>query len=141
MNMEIDDDTGCRNFRSLCEKQECGFELASAETNLLLEHKKLCSACSAWQAQHERIEEFAQFLPQFDVSEGLTQKILSEMEKETLPAVQTPYLPLLIAASVSVILLFPFDSMQSIIGWTAGIAGLAALKTFMSVAEGKEQPV
>lgn len=130
----------CRSFRNLFEKQDLGLSLSEIEKECLA-HTEDCQACLSWSRQHNQILDLAAGLPQFDVSEGLTQKILAGLEKEKTPAAEISFLPMQIAAVASVFLLFPVDSIQTIMGWTAGLAGLLALKLIMSTAESKEQTV
>lgn len=130
----------CLSFRNAFEKQDLGLLLSEIE-NESLAHTKDCQACLAWSRQHAQILDLASGLPQFDVSEGLTQKILAGLEKQKSPAAEISFLPMQIAAVASVILLFPIDSIQTIMGWTAGLAGLFALKLIMSTADSKEQTV
>ncbi|HIA54682.1 MAG TPA: hypothetical protein EYN91_21785 [Candidatus Melainabacteria bacterium] len=45
-------------------------------------HLKACTSCSAWSTQMREIETVAASMPQFDVSEALTQNILKAVESE-----------------------------------------------------------
>lgn len=135
------DDIYCLSYTRLFEKIETGENLSPAETQACENHQRICRKCDAWRKQHLSIAQLAIDMPQFDVSEGLTQKILGSIEKESTPGVETSIVPLAVAATFAFILLIPFDSIQSLYGWGAGILGLVILQMLINTANSKEQLV
>lgn len=131
----------CLNFRKLSEKLEGGQSLSESEQVSYQHHAECCRPCAAWCDQHHNLAQLAGALPQFDVSEGLTQKILSAVERESTPGIEIPLLPLGIVASLAFFTLVPFDSLQSLYGWGAGVLGLFALQFLIKTANANEQVV
>ena len=129
----------CQQFKELFEQSESGRELSCGEQAELAAHEKDCRGCLRWQQQHREIAALSAGLPQFDVSEGLTRKIMNSVEKQYTPGVQTSLLPLGLAAGIGFVVMVPFDSVQSIFGWGVGIVGLMALQFLMKTANRQEQ--
>lgn len=138
---EIDKDKtcDCKTFLGLFEKVESGNTLESEENTFMSQHEAECKACRSLKKQHLQITEMAASFPQFDISEGLTQKILQGIEKESSPGIRTSFLPLGVATSLAVLLLVPFDSVQNLLGWGAGLLGLVSLQLLMKTANTREQ--
>lgn len=131
----------CLTFRKLYESGECGHSLSASEQNSFDLHKSNCKSCSGFCLQHEEIAGCAGGLPQFDVSEGLTQRILDSIERQSTPRVETSILPIGLAACVAFFVMVPFDSLQSLYGWGAGILGLFLLQLLMRTANSQEQVI
>lgn len=140
-NTDLSSKNNCREFVDLLEKKEIGLSLSAPQQASFDKHMQACRACSIIMNQHEQINELASMMPQFDVSEGLTQKILESVSVESAPKVETPLLPLALAATFIFFLLVPFDSIQSLFGWGVGILGLIALQVLMQTAGQQEQVV
>jgi hypothetical protein len=129
----------CLTFKKLFEGSECGQVLSPQDQSRLDLHAGNCGSCSRLLKHHTEIVELAKHMPQFDVSEGLTQKILDSIEKQNTPGVQTSLLPLGLVASVVFLVFVPFDTWQSLYGWGAGILGLIILQLLMKTANTQEQ--
>jgi hypothetical protein len=107
----------------------------------MLEHSAQCASCSAWQKQNDAVISLASAMPQFDVSEGLTQKILSAVEKENTPGMEVSLLPISIAAGLAFLVFVPFDSAQSLFSWGIGLLSLFVFYMLMKLASSKEQMI
>lgn len=129
----------CSTFAELFEKKEIGLSLSAQEELSLSNHCNDCRSCQAMRNQHEQINQLASMMPQFDISEGLTQKILESVNTQTTPAVETPLLPVALVAAVLFIIMVPFDSVQTLLGWAAGLLGMFALQGLMQTASTQEQ--
>ena len=136
--MEANDKFDCSCFMELFEKQEIGLPLNSNQKSMFDKHSQECKSCSAVLIQHSGILEIASSLPQFDVSEGLTQKILEKVEKQSTPGIETSLLPIGIFAAFLYFILLPFDSLQSVLGWGASLIGLFCLQMLMQSANSQE---
>lgn len=125
----------CAEFRALADRLADGEAgLTVAQKEYCQEHVKVCKACRAWQYQTREIVDMVSMMPQFDVSEALTQRILSSVERErgvksALEAL--PAMPLGIVAGFSFILLLPMDGIQGAFSWTAAIAGLVLFQVLL----------
>ena len=133
----------CNKFADLFKRMDGGMSLSSQEQSSFDAHKLDCKPCSIWLSQHNQISDMAMSMPQFDVSEGLTQKILDSVHTEKTPGLglETSLMPLSLATAAVFLVLIPFDSWQSVYGWGAGIAGLFALQLLMNAANKQEQVV
>lgn len=134
---------------SACEKFRLSFDMVAegdlldAESMKLHEtHPAQCSSCLAWKAQTEQILELAAGLPQFDVPEALTQKILSQLEAEKRNVVSLdslPSLPLGVMGMFLLLLVLPFENLQGLLSWSIGFAGLGLFNLLVSSASASEQ--
>lgn len=141
--MTDDTKNDCNEFADLFEKKDGGQALSSQEQSAFDAHKTACKPCSIWLGQHEKISDMAMMMPQFDVSEGLTQKILDSVNTETTPGLGLGHslLPYGMAAAVFFFVLVPLDSWQSVFGWGAGLLGLFAFQVLMNTANTQEQVI
>ena len=119
---------------SLCRTVQENYESA-AFPNLNeneLEHLANCICCRNWKEDIDYLTEMAESMPNFDVSESLTQKILSsvrEDEKERRSLLQTPLAICLL--STFAWLLFYQDSLESAWGlgsWLLALVTIAGFK-------------
>lgn len=101
------------------------------------EHRKQCSLCKLWADQSQQIGELSRALPQFDVPEALTQRILTAVDLERnvehsgalwdggpLSGFLLPG-----AVALGMVALFtelPFEPVEGIISWIVGILVVAA---------------
>jgi len=134
-------ENSCAEFRSLFSDDEVSSSLAAEQRLLLNTHQNSCAACDSWCKQHADLIQLAETLPQFDVSEGLTQRILDSVGKQATPGLETSLLPIGLVAAVAAFVLVPVDSLQGLYGWGAGILGLWALQLLMKSASTSEQLV
>ncbi|MBX9688314.1 MAG: hypothetical protein K2X27_16515 [Candidatus Obscuribacterales bacterium] len=131
----------CRKFKKQLEFFEDISEMPGSERLSLDVHLECCASCKAYWLQHKQILEMGAALMHFDVSEGLTQRILTSIEKEETPAIESSLLPLGLIGVFAFLLMVPFDSLQSLASWASGILGLYILQLLMNAAKAKEQVV
>lgn len=129
----------CLSYIRLSQSQEGAEHLSEADHDKMLAHAAQCSSCAAWQKQNELMISLASAMPQFDVSEGLTQRILGAVEKENTPGMEVSLLPISIAAGLAFLIFVPFDSAQSLFSWGIGALGLFIMYGLMKLASKKEQ--
>lgn len=108
------------------------------------EHKRGCQVCSAWTAQSVQIMDLAADMPQFDVSEALTQRILNAVELER--AVAPHRVPLYIwpsAVLLAGLLLtaVPYETMDGLLSWVCGIGALGVVQFLVSTKSGEQAVV
>ncbi len=106
-----------------------------------MQHVENCSSCQVWKSQTTDIVNVARVLPQFDVSESLTQSILRSVEKESKVS-QHRLVWVVYAAAVSLFLftmLFvdAYESVWGIGSWVVGLATMVVLK--MLITEPKKE--
>ncbi len=137
----VDDvsDCDCDTFKTLFERSETGEILSAAQNKCVESHQQQCNSCESFVAQHASLIAIAVALPQFDVAEGLTQKILQSVEMQSTPAVEASIWPVGLAAALAFFVMVPFDSVQSVLGWAVGLFGLLGLQLLMQTANSKEQ--
>ncbi len=127
----------CKSFRSAIEaKLDSGGRLA--ELVKLSEHRLLlnsCASCADWCRQTNDLLSAAAVLPQFDVSEALTQRILSAVQAERQSSVTAKEIVLTAAVlglAVAFVALESFESISGLLAWFAGVAAVAVLKVLLS---------
>ena len=108
------------------------------------EHKRGCQVCSAWTAQSVQIMDLAADMPQFDVSEALTQRILNAVELER--AVSPHRVPLYICPSAILLagLLLtavPYETMDGLLSWVCGIGALGVVQFLVSTKSGEQATI
>jgi len=101
-------------------------------------HEAQCSSCRVWTAQTQSILDVAAAMPQFDVSEALTQRILESVEAEAKrPRVEFGLLlPAAFAAGVALFTMAPVESVEGMLSWAIGLAGVVLLKAIVEMAPG-----
>ena len=128
---------------NICEKTKRLLELRIEEGALsgdefahVEPHLKSCKPCAQWQSQMQDIVAAARATAQFDVSEALTQRILSALDQErsgkAASANQVASLLELLAAGAGV---FVVDSMESLSGlgsWCVGLAVMFVIQTIVA---------
>lgn len=129
--MKIDDKDNKINCSDFQEDYECMDNL----TIELSYHLDSCAPCQVWQKDADLLSEMALSMPQFDVSENLTQKILTGVESVRQEKQNK------LSGAVSLILfgsfiwlLFFHDSVESVWGlasWIIGFASVALLKNLI----------
>lgn len=134
----------CAEFRVLFDRLADGDKgITSGEKKRYADHDGSCKSCAAWQRQSKDIMDMMAAMPQFDVSEALTQRILTSVETEKGKVVSLeslPAMPLGIVAVASVILLFPVDGVQGALSWMAAAAGLVLLQVLVTSTSASEMP-
>jgi hypothetical protein len=132
----------CKNYRLKYDDLRDG-ALESSEALELKAHRDQCAGCQAWQAQTESLMNMSSAMPQFDVSEALTQRIMASVEAESRrTAVESGYLiPLAVVAAAMSLTVLPLDSVDGLFSWAIGLGGLFVLKAIVSVTPTAEQMV
>ena len=138
-------DSGCGDLRKLLNNRldhDC--VLSDEEDRLVDAHLEACTACSAWYRHSASIIETAKVMPQFDVSESLTQNILASVAKEEIQGQRNwSWLMYGTAAFVAMWFLLIVDDVESIWGmgsWLFGFLTLVGLK-FLVADSGKKHQV
>jgi hypothetical protein len=128
----------CNSFRDLYARKELGGTISDADSARGSEHVSTCVACSSYAKQHEMIIHTMSSLPQFDVSEKLTQSILQAVQVEGQSRTTDLLLPIGSAAALVFFALVPFDSIQGWLSWGMGLIGLCGLQVLLKSAERSE---
>lgn len=132
---EILDDSSDSTKNNLAKNtQEVDGELVS-------KHLERCFPCQSWQIQTEELVDMTRSLPQFDVSERLTQSILSQVAVEEKSRQQQ--LGWIVYAAAVVLFLYvmlfvdAFESVWGVGSWVVGLATMIGLK--LLIAEPKKE--
>lgn len=95
-------------------------------------HLAQCAACVTWRQQSSDVVAAASMLPQFDVPEALTQRILLAVEDEQRARAGIASAAIWTAvAVVACVVLVLFDSLESIEGlmsWCVGLGAMAVIR-------------
>jgi hypothetical protein len=116
----VNESDECRLFRQL--------ELSELADDARLSHLNDCASCRSWQEQNRSILNMAGELPQFDVSEQLTQRILQSTS--VLPdRTNRQAIWIAVGAAVATAIVF-VDASESIGGWWAWLICFASMAGF-----------
>jgi len=123
----------CKNYKAKYDDLRGG-ALGSGEELQMNAHHEQCASCQAWRAQTDKLIDMSAAIPQFDVSEALTQRILVSVDAEhRKPALESGYLiPLAVVAAAMSLTVLPLDSIDGLFSWAIGLAGLFVLKAIVS---------
>lgn len=136
----------CISMKVLLERsmEEGESSLNLIEHNELNEHLIGCSDCKTWQAQTKDLISMARSMPQFDIPEALTQRILAAVDLEakssrlSLPAT---LMGLATALLTIVLVVYSGEGLAGVGSWAICLAAMALLKDFVSAPEMGEQAV
>lgn len=108
------------------------------------QHKSGCQLCAAWTAQSLQVMELATDMPQFDVQEALTQRILNAVELER--AVTSQRVPLYVWPAVVLLagLLLtavPYETMDGILSWVCGMGALGVVQFLLCNKYGEQATI
>lgn len=108
------------------------------------EHLLGCLSCQTWAQQTESLVNMAAALPQFDVSEALTQNIMSSIQAEASTR-KSAVMPMVSAIATVVALAvlfysFSFDNVYGLISWTIGLASMYLLQRLVCGGTAVETP-
>lgn len=123
-------ENNCSEQRELLNLLLEGETLAPEENVSCKEHLKKCSSCNAWNRQHQKIIERAKEIPQFDVQEQLTQKILSGTSAKGFDFTSSAATLLLFGGALFFLLIY--DTVYGIGSWIAGSLFLIMIKPILS---------
>ena len=136
---EILDDT------SDLERNNLAKSTHEVDGELVSEHLKLCASCQSWQLQTEELVDMTRLLPQFDVSERLTQSILTQVAAvEKSRQQQLGWIVYATAVVLFVYVMLFVDAFESVWGigsWMLGLATMIGLKLLVAEPEKEKQAV
>lgn len=141
----MEDKKKCEQVRELLELSiESSDLLADGDRGAADEHLAECRPCSSWKEQSADIIDLARSLPTFDVSEKLTQSILTQIAvEETAKQKQLGWIVYAVAVVTFIWLLVVVDAYESIWGvgsWLVGLGTMLALKALVSESPKEHQP-
>lgn len=109
------------------------------------DHMQACISCQDWHQQSTDMITMARSLPQFDVSERLTQNILSEVAAIDRARPQhLRWLVYSVVLTVFVATVLVIDAAESVWGigsWIIGLATMIGIKLLISDSESERQTV
>lgn len=122
----------CTQVRELIEFGSAKGALDSSDKEKVDEHLLGCLSCQTWAQQTESLVNMAMAMPQFDVSEALTQNIMSSIQAEasTRKSLAMPIIST-VSTLVALAILFyssSFDNVYGLISWTIGLACMYLLQ-------------
>lgn len=121
-----------RNTEISCTELKENYDNLTSITSIESSHIHGCESCALWVNEIDKLNQFATEAPQFEVSEGLTQKILhdvKEIDQKEKQKLTTLASCLVVAAFVWIVLIT--DSIETIWGlasWVIGLTTLLGLK-------------
>jgi predicted anti-sigma-YlaC factor YlaD len=121
----------CADYRAAFELQT---EQLGADQSLELDrHAQACSRCRQWTKQVNSAEQYIQSLPQFDVPESATQRVLVAVghERKFHLIREGILLPAVLVASCLILFLVPVDSVDGACSWLMCAAIAAAFGTIV----------
>ncbi|MBI4534201.1 MAG: hypothetical protein HY711_09690 [Candidatus Melainabacteria bacterium] len=126
----------CDDMRLLVDRrlEESEAALTADQCEELKQHLSACASCRTWEQEMSEIMAMAASAPQFDVSEALTQRILSAVRGQTAFPVSTRQVVLVVLAVASMMSILVMDSVESIAGlgsWLISLAGMAVFKQLL----------
>ncbi|MDZ4833130.1 MAG: hypothetical protein SGJ27_04945 [Candidatus Melainabacteria bacterium] len=122
-----------------------GMETLLVDGESAKEHVENCSACRIWKDQTLEMIDVAHSLPQFDVSESLTQSILRGVEQED--RVKQHRLAWVVYGSALSLFLYvllfgdAYESVWGIGSWIVGLGTMIVLKMIVTEHPKKERQV
>lgn len=118
-------------------------EIALVDGEKASQHVENCSSCQTWKSQTIDILNVARALPQFDVSESLTQSILRSVETENKTSQQRlAWVVYAAAVSLFLFLILFVDAYESVWGigsWVVGLATMIVLKMLITEPQKERQ--
>ena len=108
-------------------------------------HLQSCARCQNWQAQTEEMVDMARLLPQFDVSERLTQSILAQVAVvESSKQQQLSWIVYAAAVALFLYVMLFVDAFESVWGigsWIVGLGTMIGLKLLIAEPRKESQVV
>ncbi len=133
----------CMQIRVLLDKRLDPEEILSDRDDLQADtHLRQCNDCEMWYTQTARIIETAKVMPQFDVSEQLTQSIMGSITAYD-TARQYPLAGVLKVLTVLgglwlLVMADPYETVWGVLSWMVGLVLLFGLKFLLSDSAGEE---
>jgi hypothetical protein len=107
----------CLNLRRLAEEPEGG-----APFN---KHMENCDACKVWHRENEEMLAMVGAMPQFDVSEALTQNIMTAVSAQPRRHLASSLMmPVGVVALAACCTVLPFDTLEGLLSSAVGMFGL-----------------
>lgn len=136
---EILDDTADSTRNNL---ENCTQEVDGERVSM---HLQSCDRCQNWQAQTEEMVDMARLLPQFDVSERLTQSILAQVAVvESSKQQQLSWIVYAAAVALFLYVMLFVDAFESVWGigsWIVGLGTMIGLKLLIAEPRKESQVV
>jgi hypothetical protein len=130
----------CIEFRSLYDDGWLG-----SASDPLRFHADNCAACQRWIAQVDDISRQVAVLPQFDVSEQLTQRILADVQAQGQGQALTPanlhyalLVPVVVACLVLTCTVAPVDTLEGTLSTLLALVALAGINLLFRTARVEE---
>jgi hypothetical protein len=119
--------------------EEKSMALKSAQlTAQVNEHTKQCAGCANFQSQNAQIADLTASMPQFDISEALTQKVMTlvmdevkEQDKVKEIGMQELVAAVMALTIVALVSLISHENLSGFYSWVLSFAGLLAFSTAM----------
>lgn len=135
-----------RELLSDCiEEESSSWNALETDGERVADHMQKCMSCQDWHRQSTDMITMARSLPQFDVSERLTQNILSEVSAiERARPQQLKWLVYAVVLTVFVATVLIIDAAESVWGigsWIVGLATMIGVKLLISDSKAERQVV
>lgn len=134
----IDELLDIKLTESLSEEKSLAARTAEL-TALVNEHTKECADCKSFQSQNNQIAALTASMPQFDISEALTQKVMAVViaeakEQDIIKEIGMQELMSAVIALTIVVLisLASHENLSGFYSWVLSFAGLLTFSTVMS---------
>lgn len=130
------------SLKSDCQVYRVQFNETVPQESKLRAHENSCQSCRLWSQQTANIMQLAKTLPQFDVPQALTQRIMQSVDtaSSSMIGIENIFLlPLSLISAAIFITATPVDSLEGIISWCLGIFGLLLLKLLLSDSQPQKQ--
>ncbi len=105
------------------------------------DHKEACEGCRAWATQMSAIDDAVSAMPQFDVPEALTQRIMQSVESQPAGANSWLLLAALSLLSVAAFVYLGLYSLDSPQGWIVSVISILSMAILKVFVQGIRTPV
>ena len=141
----MESNNSCDEFRGNYEALRDPSSLIDADLRKRLDnHVAECASCQRYKVQSDDIVAMSAQLPQFDVSEQITQNIMAAVGSERRTPAAGHYgllIPVGVACIAAAITVLPVDSWEGLASTAVGVVGLVLLKMLISNVQPEESAV
>lgn len=133
----MDTNKNCLEYRTNHDELIRG-ALSIDSVGRLKDHESSCDGCHQWVLRTGELTSLSADMPQFDVSEKLTQSILQAVESQRKVSVTGQYGLLIPVAAICVtglLAVFPMETVEGMISTAIGLAGVLLVKMVISGAK------
>mgnify|MGYP000585238808 CR=1 FL=1 len=124
----------CNEFRKSVD--EFGIAALSAS---LGQHINDCVACARWQEENQSIVMMVDAMPQFDVSEQLTQRILTSLPRQSPSMISSTFLiPAAVVGAAALGAVMPFESIEGLASSAVSLLALFMIHLLIKSARTEE---